>query len=89
MLNLIAKVKTLNAGWEQEKKEMEEKGFNIGDVFEVTEIDMGGFSTYIQLENIKGKFNSVFFEFYDVITNELIDIYSDERFLKRYKEKYM
>lgn len=89
MLNLIAKVKTMNAGWDSEKKDMADKGFSIGDIFEVIEIDMGGFSTYIKLDSVQGSFNSVFFEFYDAITNELVDIYSDERFQERYRAKYM
>lgn len=79
-MDIIAKVRTMNGGWECEQKAFAEKGFQVGQTFNVTSIDMGGFCTYIKLEGQEGSFNSVYFDFFDTITENKVDVYKDKRF---------
>jgi hypothetical protein len=77
-MDLIAKVKTLDAGYDGEKQRMAEVGFKVGDEFKVTDVDMGSWSTSISLEGYPGTFNSVYFEFYE--GDAEVDIYRDRRY---------
>ena len=62
-MTIIAIVKTLQAGYDLQKKRMEDLGFKVGDRIEVRDILVHSSSTDIYLEGYEGSFNSVFFEF--------------------------
>lgn len=74
---ITAKVVNLDVGYQIERSEVTELGWKVGDEFKVEEIDMGGSSTSIKLED-GGYFNSVFFEFYE--DGKPLNIYEDKRF---------
>lgn len=77
-MTIIAIVETLQAGYDFQKKQMEDLGFKIGDRIEVKDIVVHQSSTDVYLEGYKGSFNSVFFEFEE--NGEELDIYNDRRF---------
>lgn len=77
-MNLIAVVKTLNAGHDFERQKMIDLGFKVGDCIPVNNINMGQSRTSIYLEGFKDSFNSVFFNFKE--DGKEINIYGDKRY---------
>lgn len=77
-MTVYAIVKTLEAGYDCDKKQMQDLDIKVGDRFKVTRIDMSQSSTSISLEGSTDHFNSVFFSFEE--NDEPLDIYSDTRF---------
>ena len=75
----MAKVVTLDAGYNSEQVEVRELNWKIGDEFEVEDISIGGFHTNITLKGL-GNFNSVFFEIYE--NGKPLNIFGDKRFNK-------
>jgi len=59
--------------WNKEKYPI-----NIGETYEVNNVDMGGFYTTVYLVGFKQGFNSVCFKFYE--NNKPINIYKDRRY---------
>lgn len=56
------KVVTLNAGYEYEQKEARSL-FQLGDIYTVESLEVGSWSSEIELKEFPGKkFNSVFFD---------------------------
>lgn len=76
---IFAICKTLDAGYEYEKKAMAEAGIKVGDKIELRDALVGGFHTKVSLAGFEGDFNSVFFDFVDE-NGEEYDIYGDEDF---------
>lgn len=74
---IIAKVKTLTAGWQWERGEVQGLGWKIGDTFEVEDISVGRSSSYVNLKEF-GSFNTVFFDFFE--DGVELNIYTDKRF---------
>lgn len=78
MKQLYAKVVTFDAGFEYDKEQIR-ANHTLGDVFEVTLIDMGGCHTDVY-EGDK-YYNSVFFDFFlDAECTKPHDIYEDPDF---------
>ena len=76
---IVAKVVTLDAGYNSEQIKVRELNWKIGDEFEVDDISVGGFHTDIILKGL-GSFNSVFFEIYE--DGKPLNIFGDKRFNK-------
>ena len=75
---LYAKVVDLEGGYDNEE-EFIRKHHKIGDVFQVTDIDMGGWHTDIY-EGDKC-YNSVYFDFFlDAECTQSVDIFDDPEF---------
>lgn len=78
---IIAKVITTNAGYKLEQEEIEKLGWQVGDEFVVSTIEVGGYSSKVKLEDGK-YYNSCFFEFYE--DGNILNIYADKRFQNSY-----
>ena len=79
MEKIYAICKTLDAGYDYEKKQMSESNINIGDKIELLNAKVDSWTTDIYLKGYKDSFNSVFFDFVDESGNS-VDIYHDVRF---------
>lgn len=55
-----------------------EKEIEIGKSYEVEDISMGQSSTSVTLKDIRGAFNSIYFEFFE--DGSPLDIFEDKRF---------
>lgn len=78
MVNLYAKYENPNNGTEYDQEEAKEL-FILNQYYKVDNVDMGQSRTYITLKGINGSFNSVLFEFYELISDEFVkyDIFAD------------
>lgn len=79
-MTLYAKFTCPDAGYYNDCKKVE--NFEVGQKFQVTEVSMGQSSTSIKLYGFSCYFNSVHFEFYKQVDDELVkhDIYSDPEY---------
>lgn len=79
MIDLYARMEHPNYGWPHDKEAVQKLDNTL--YYPVYYIDMGGSSTSIYLTNIsiKHSFNSVNFEFYELVDGEYVpyDIFSD------------
>ena len=73
---ITAKVVNLDGGYDSERKRAREC-LQVGEVYEVEHISVGGSHTSIDLVDLGG-FNSIYFEFFE--DGEPLDIFSDRRF---------
>ena len=78
MSQLYAKFLYPDHGLEADRIRVRELGLEVGKMYKVRDVEMGGWYTDIWLEGYKGSFNSVHFEFYE--DGEEIDIYEDPRY---------
>ncbi len=74
---ILARVVTLNAGYNVEQEEVINIGWEVGDEFEVVAFSIGQSSSTVQLNKL-GFFNTVFFDFYE--NGIKINPYRDSRF---------
>lgn len=74
---ILARVVTLNAGYNAEQEMVIDLGWEVGDEFEVVAFSIGQSSSTVQLNKL-GFFNTVFFDFYE--NSIKIDPYRDSRF---------
>lgn len=77
-MTIYAKVSSLTNGYPHDIAKLNELNLNIGDVVEVSRIEMGHSSTSIYLKDHKGSFNSVNFQFLE--DEKPLDIFEDPRF---------
>ena len=88
MVNLYAKYENPNNGTDYDKKEAKEL-FVVNQFYKVENVDMGQSHTSITLKGINGSFNSVMFEFYELINDEFVkyDIFADPDYNPYIKRK--
>lgn len=73
-MKLFAKVVTFQGGYDCDKKDIKASGYQIGDMFEVSFVDMGQSYTSIYDAKDNKSYNSVYFDFFNDMGNQ-IDIY--------------
>lgn len=88
-MKIYAKLVSLdNCGTEKEQAIMKQHRFREGQIFITSHIYVGGGHSIILLEGYgEEEFNSVFFEFFNEV-GENIDIYSIQEYQVAYFEKY-
>jgi hypothetical protein len=74
---ILARVVTLNAGYNAEQETVINLGWKVGDEFEVVAFSIGQSISTVQINKL-GFFNTVFFDFYE--NSVKIDPYRDSRF---------
>jgi len=81
MKDLYAKFIKPDAGYDSDVKDCKDAGLIVGKSYHVTLVDMNSSMTRIQLSGIKGLFNSVHFDFYEVEKVDLTALPRYNRFL--------
>jgi hypothetical protein len=78
MVNLYARYEHPNNGTDYDKEKAKEL-FVLNQYYKVDKVNMGQSHTNISLKGFKGSFNSVLFEFYELIDYEFVkyDIFAD------------
>lgn len=66
-------------GWDSDIKDAKDAGLVVGKRYEVWDVDIGSWMTYIYLSDVSGHFNSVQFEFEDELGKE-VDIFHHPEF---------
>lgn len=81
MVNLYAKYENPENGTDYDKNEAK-KLFVLNQFYRVDNVEMGQSRTYIKIKGFNGSFNSVMFEFYELIDGEFVqyDIFKDPNY---------
>ena len=76
---IFAVCMTLKAGTDYHKEVIARNNIQVGKKYEVTNVEVGDWVSFVQLVGYKDEFNTVFFKFVDENDN-LVDIYSNPAF---------